>query len=142
MYYRQCLASASQADIRAYDEQLARDGIAGRYTHRMDGDTQWRYDDWLAEQCGPDTPLLPPWRQHMYEITGDASPWLSCHVMLMSWMCGSLLHDVHASVALYADHALSVPTAQARTRGGSLSSTATCGRTMRWSGRLRRMRSA
>ena len=57
--------------MREFDEQLARDGTAGRYAHRMDGDTQWHYDDWLAEQCGPDTPPLPPWRQRMYEITGD-----------------------------------------------------------------------
>jgi len=64
----------SQADVRDFDEQLARDDVAGRYAHRMDGDTQWHYDDWLAEQCGPDTPHLPPWRQRMYEITGDARP--------------------------------------------------------------------
>ena len=61
-----------QTEVRAFDEQLARDGIAPRYAHRMIGDIQWRYDEWLAEQCGPDTPPLPSWRQHMYEITGAA----------------------------------------------------------------------
>ncbi len=65
----------TQADVQAFEEQLEREGIAPRYAHRMDGDLQWRYDDWLAEQCGPDTPSLPPWRQHMYEITGGRCAW-------------------------------------------------------------------
>ena len=42
-----------------------------RYTHLMDGDTQWRYNNWLAEQCGEEVQPLGAWRQQMYESTSE-----------------------------------------------------------------------
>ena len=36
-------------------------GVADRHMHRQ-GEAQWKYNDWLAEQCGPDVEKSQQWR--------------------------------------------------------------------------------
>ena len=41
------------AAAESYYAELAASGTPVRYTHRLPGDVQWRYNQWLVEACGP-----------------------------------------------------------------------------------------
>eukprot|EP00884_Botryococcus_braunii_P009903 jgi/Botrbrau1/18914/Bobra.177_2s0069.2 len=49
--------------------ELAQQGMGPSQTHYQ-GDAQWRYNDWVAEQAGRDVPPLPAWREAMYNSVG------------------------------------------------------------------------
>lgn len=39
--------------MQRFYADLEERGVAVRYTHRQAGEVQWRYNQWLAEACGP-----------------------------------------------------------------------------------------
>ena len=41
--------------------------VADRHMHRQ-GEAQWAYNDWLAEQCGPDVEESQPWRVDLWAV--------------------------------------------------------------------------
>lgn len=43
-------------------------GLADRHLH-LQSDAQWEYNDWLAEQCGPDVEKTQPWRIELWKMT-------------------------------------------------------------------------
>lgn len=43
--------------------------VWGSYTHYQ-GETQWQYNDWVAEMAGADVAPLAPWREAMYKSAG------------------------------------------------------------------------
>ncbi len=49
-------------------EGAGRGGVRSQ-THYQ-GPTQWQYNDWVAQQAGPDVPPLPAWREAMYNSVG------------------------------------------------------------------------
>ena len=57
---------------------------ARRYAHRL-GQEQWAYDAWLAEQCGPDTPRLPKWRERWMQIVRVLCPRLPAALSTFAW---------------------------------------------------------
>jgi len=74
---------AMAEEAAAFEESLARDGVARRHAHRM-GETQFAYNDELSTLCGEEP--LAGWRAEMYRATGrrkrskpteyrDAAPW-------------------------------------------------------------------
>ncbi|XP_010533773.1 PREDICTED: flavin-containing monooxygenase FMO GS-OX-like 2 [Tarenaya hassleriana] len=52
-------------DVKAFYSELEDSGIPKRYTHLM-GDSQFEYDNWLAEQCGCQP--IEKWREQMFCI--------------------------------------------------------------------------
>jgi hypothetical protein len=63
-------ACVVEAAADGFYQDLEALGVAQRFTHRMDSDTQWKYNDWLAGACGPDVAPLPAWRRLMHLATG------------------------------------------------------------------------
>ena len=61
-----------QEHIQAFTEQLKADGIATRFTHRLDGDKQWQYNQ-VMQHALPTAALL----------ACDACMWSSAHVLVV-----------------------------------------------------------
>ncbi|ESQ35611.1 hypothetical protein EUTSA_v10007557mg [Eutrema salsugineum] len=53
-------------DAKAFYDKLETLGIPKRYTHLMPDDSQFEYDNWLADQC--DYPRIEKWREQMFYI--------------------------------------------------------------------------
>ncbi|KAF3496792.1 hypothetical protein DY000_02057834 [Brassica cretica] len=53
-------------DTKAFYDKLEASGIPKRYTHLMPDDSQFEYDNWLADQC--DYPRIEKWREEMFYI--------------------------------------------------------------------------
>lgn len=64
-------AAEMEAHIEAFYKQLEADGIEQRFTHRLDGEKQWQYNQMLVGECGPDVPSLPEWCPQLYEEAGQ-----------------------------------------------------------------------
>lgn len=63
-------ADVMEQDIKNWLEELDKQGIQKRYTHRMDPDSQGSYNTWLASKTGIDTVGWPDWRRVLYIVSG------------------------------------------------------------------------
>ena len=69
-------------------------GLAGRHMHKL-GQYQWEYNDWLAEQCGPDVAPTPPWRLRLYNAGHDLRQKYSPDAYRDHWDNEQSLLDAH-----------------------------------------------
>jgi hypothetical protein len=54
--------------MKAHYNDIEHQGVKDRHVHRL-GEAQWEYNDWLAEQCGPDVEQTPDWRIALWRHT-------------------------------------------------------------------------
>jgi hypothetical protein len=57
-----------EAWMHAHYTDAEQSGVADRHMH-LQSETQWEYNDWLAEQCGPDVDKMQGWRKDLWNIT-------------------------------------------------------------------------
>lgn len=59
-----------QKEVKAWYDELDKEGIEKRYTHRMSPETQGSYNTWLAEASHSSEDGWPDWRRDLYIISG------------------------------------------------------------------------
>lgn len=61
---------AMQEHVDAWCDELDKNGIEKRYTHRMNPDSQGEYNNWLASQVNKNDIGWPEWRRVLYLVSG------------------------------------------------------------------------